>query len=183
MAKSGFNLRKFDHFVSRMKSDRSLRPVYKQWGVRYLSWIKKLYNKKARGGTADGVKWRKLSPATIAGRRAGRTARRKVRGGGRRKRGPSQYSILIDLGILVKALTPGKPGNLFKYIRHGVRVGFGGPAKHPGGKATIRDLAVFHDQGEGRLPKRQILHKPDAKFQKMMRRTLAKGIDRIGKGR
>lgn len=97
------------------------------------------------------------------------------------KRGPKKYAILIDLGVLKKALTVGAPGNLFRYIRHGIRVGFGGPAKHSGGgKATIRDIAVFHDQGEGRLPRRQILHKPDRAFKKMMLKTLGKGIDGIG---
>lgn len=175
---NGFDMHRFNRFISRMKSSKGLRPVYKQWGVRYLAWIKRGFVIKSRGGTFQGVKWRKLKPATIKARASRRrTARAKTAAMGK-------YSILIDrLASIRKALTPGAPGSLWKWLRNGVRVGFGGPAKHPGGKATIRDIAVFHDQGEGHNPKRQILHKPDLAIRRFMLKTLGEGIDRIGRRR
>lgn len=173
---NGFDMHRFNRFINRMKSRKGLRSVYKQWGVRYLAWIKRGFVVKSRGGTFKGVKWAKLKPATIKARASRRkTARARTAAVGK-------HSILIDrLASIRKALTPGAPGSLWRWLHNGVRVGFGGPAKHPDGKATIRDIAVFHDQGEGRLPRRQILHKPDRAFRKMMLETLGKGIDRLGR--
>jgi hypothetical protein len=184
MRKSGFDLRKFDKFRKQINracnssGGSQLDGVFKQWGVRYLAWTKRLFLKNSAGG-GD---WPALKASTIASRRAGRTRKHRERGRGYRKRGPTgKVSILRDTGTLFKALTIGAAGNLFKFIKGGVRVGFGGPAKHPEGKATIRDIAVFHDQGKGNLQKRQILHKPDDAFKRAMLKDLKRGIERIGK--
>jgi len=185
MRKSGFDLRKFHKFRkiinSAARSSSSSHPlsgVFRQWGVRYLAWTKRLFIKNSGGGG----KWPALKPSTIAHRRAGRSRQRKIRGRGYRKRGPAgKVAILRDTGTLFKALTVGAAGNLFRRIRGGIRVGFGGPAKHPDGKATIKDIAVFHDQGKGRLPKRQILHKPDGPLVASMMNDLRRAVNRIGR--
>lgn len=178
MSKSGFNMERVRNFRRLVKAGSSgpLKPVFKQWGIRYLAWIRRLFYIKSRGGTAEGVTWKKLSPVTI--RRRNRRSRR-VRGD---KVQRPKYAILVDrLGTIPKAMIPFQSGNLFKYISGGVRVGFGGGTKHPDGKATIADIARFHNIGAGRrLPKRQILHVPNATLNGKMMNDLRRGIDRIG---
>jgi len=181
MRKSGFDLRRFDKFrksVTRAEKNAILQPVFKKWAVRYLAWTKRLFVKNSQGGG----EWPALKPSTIAQRRAGRTRQKRKRGRGYRKRGPaSKVAILRDTGTLFKALSLGAPGNLFKYIRNGCRVGFGGPAKYPDGKATIADIAKFHNAGKDKLPKRQILHKPDDTLTRQMMQDLKTGIDKLGR--
>ena len=71
--------------------------------------------------------------------------------------------ILRDTGTLFGALDVGGRGTLFKDLPNGIRVGFSGTTRHPKGKATLADIAGFHDQGGkgGRPPQRQILVAPD----------------------
>lgn len=174
--KSGFDLNKVRNFRKLIKagSKGPLRPVFKQWGIRYLAWTRRLFYIKSRGGTAEGITWPELSPVTIKRRRR-RT--RRVRG----QSGGSRPAILVDrLGTIPKAMVPREAGNLFMYIKPGVRVGFGGPVKHPDGKTTIADIAVFHNVGGGRLPRRQILHIPNSDLLAKMRNDLRRGVDRIG---
>lgn len=191
MAKSYFDLRKFHKFrrIVNAGSRGPFKPMFNRWGVRYLSWTRRMFVEKSRGGTADGVSWPKLKYVTY--RRASGTNLRRTRGGtrhGRRSqsriktsRASGSVAILRDTGTLFKALTPGSPGNLFKYLWDGVRIGFGGPAKHPDGRATIRDIAVFHDTGKGNLPKRQILHRPNQDLVRKMMRDYSYYMNRIGK--
>lgn len=73
-------------------------------------------------------------------------------------------SILRDKGLLFNALAPafsGAPGQLQEDIPFGVRVGFGGPGRHPDGAATIADIASFHQEGGPHLPQRKIIVPPD----------------------
>ena len=172
--RNGFDLRRFDKFVRSInKAPRKrLEPTFKIWGIRYLADTKRKFIKNSKGG-GD---WPALKQATVRRRRRG-TAR------AQRRRRVLRAAILWDTGTILHALDVGEPGNLFKMLKDGVRVGFGGPAKHPGSNATIADIARFHNAGEGRLPKRQILYWPDAKMIKFMRTTLAKAIDRIGNKR
>ena len=155
MSKSGFNMADVRRFKRLVKagSRGPLRTVFKQWGIRYLAWTKRLFYIKSRGGTVEGVTWPALAPKTIQNRR--RRSRR-VRGQG----GGSRYAILVDrIGTIPKAMVPHASGNLFKYLQRGVRVGFGGSSRHPEGRATIADIAKWHNVGKGRrLPQRQILH-------------------------
>lgn len=185
MRQSGFDFRKFEKFRKTILqggrpgvSRNAYNQVFKTWGVRYLVWTKRLFIRASRGG-GD---WPALKPSTIAGRRAGRSRRPKRRGRGYTKRGPTgRVSILRDTGTLLRALTPNMPGNLFKFISGGVRVGFGGPAKHPEGKATIADIAKFHNVGEGKLPKRQILFVPGNAFTMEMFLDLKRAIEKFGR--
>lgn len=159
--KTGFDLRKFDKFVAQIsnkKNSPALKIAHKQWGIRYLAWIKRLFVKNSSGAGA----WPPLKR--------------------KRKRGNSSSArILRDTGVLFKALTIGSAGNLFKHLKNGIRVGFGGPSRHPRSKATIADIAKMHNNGEGNLPKRKILYWPDNKFIKQMLNDLKRTIKNIGK--
>ena len=130
-----------------------VRQMLRQWGRRYLGFTKKRFLKPSRGG-GD---WKALAPSTIRGRRKprGTTARSKTRRTG------GKAAILRDTGTLVAALSVGGRGNMFKDIANGIRVGFQGGVKHPSGKATIAEIAVFHNVGGGKVPQRAILVEPD----------------------
>ena len=151
--------------------------MFKQIGALYLTFIRRNFVRMSRGG------WKALAASTIKARRGGkRRATRSPRARTKTTtRGSAKnVSILRDTGILLNALTVGAPGNLFRGIRSGIRVGFGGPAKHPGGKTTIKDIAVAHDEGRG-VPKREILVKPDTKTNNQMQGRVKVGIQALGK--
>ncbi|MBI5724603.1 MAG: hypothetical protein HZA50_11630 [Planctomycetes bacterium] len=87
--------------------------------------------------------------------------------------------VLRDTGTLFNALTSGMPGNLVQRIKNGVRVGIAGPDAHPGGKASIADIAAFHNFGGGRLLRRQIIAQPDQQTQDGMRTDLSVCMKRL----
>lgn len=134
------------------------RRIFKQWAFVYRTFVRRRFNIYSRGG-GD---WPALSPKTIARRKTGKRAKKIGR----------RVTILRNLGILYVALSPrfrGSPGALEKMVIDGVVVGFGGAAKHPSGKATIADIAAFHDEGRGHLPQRRIIVDPDNKTIDRMR--------------
>ncbi len=151
-------LKKFGRIVTAGVDGRSgpFHAMFIQWGVRYFAFLRTRYRRFSRGG-GD---WPKLKPATIKARR----------GGGR-------VSILFDTGTIFRALQPGMPGNLFVRTKRGVRCGFGGGGRHPGGR-QISQIAEFHNAGKGNLPRRQIIVEPDRKttagFIKDLRRAIVK---------
>ena len=149
--------------------------MFKQWGARYLGFARKRFIVNSRGG-GD---WKGLAESTKKRRRGGKTTRRK---GKRRKTSISRgHAILRDTGTLLGALSIGAPGNMFDRIPSGIRVGFGGPTRHPGGGATIKDIAVFHDEGGGHLPQRQIIIDPDATTANGMAKDAKRAIAKIGR--
>jgi len=149
----------------------------KRVGIRYLAFVRRRFVRFSRGG-GD---WKPLSLATIKQRRGKK--RRRTRAGARAKtttRGSAiRPAILRDTGTLLNALTVNAPGNLLKRIPYGVRVGFGGPARHPGGKATIRDIAAFHNIGKG-VPKRRIIVEPTRELHNNIQRDLRTFFDKAG---
>ncbi|MHA1220130.1 MAG: hypothetical protein ACTSQB_00175 [Candidatus Heimdallarchaeota archaeon] len=166
------NLRGLEKFIKlvreglRMGGSGPMDSFLKRIGVRYLAFVRRRFVHHSQG-MGD---WPPLSPATIARRRGGQ--RRKKRGGGTTTRGTAtKVAILRDTGTLLNALTVGMPGNLLKRIHHGVRVGFGGPGRHPKGKATIRDIAAFHNLGKG-VPKRRIIVAPEQELHVQIQRDL-----------
>ncbi|HNX27525.1 MAG TPA: hypothetical protein PKK48_08985 [Phycisphaerae bacterium] len=183
-----FNLHGLDKLCKGLNDSVPLKDMFKQWGSRYLGFSKRRFKEYSRGG-GD---WPPLKRSTKLART---NAKRKKPAHGRRKRRtPEQiaaalsrkFSILNDTSTLLNALTIGFPGNLFEYISDGIRVGFGGPARHLDAKhpvkgvpPTIRDLAIFHDQGKGRLPQRQILVEPDDSTIRGMQSDVNRCIDRI----
>lgn len=155
--------------------------MFRQWGKRYLTFTRRRFVAQSRGGG----EWRPLAPSTIKARRGGkrrrtRSPRARTKTTTRGSATAATVAILRDTGTLFKALTIGLPGNLFQRIKDGIKVGFGGPARHPGGKATIRDIAVFHNEGKG-VPKRQILVRPDSALIAAMMRDAQRAVQRMGR--
>jgi hypothetical protein len=145
-----------------------IRQALKQWAVRYMTFIQRRYRANSRGAG----EWPDLAESTKRRRRGPRRGR-----GGARK-----FSILIDTGTLFAATDPifqRKPGQLQDDIPFGVRVGFGGPAGHPGGRATIADIASFHQTGAGRLPRREILVPPTETVMRQMGSDMSRAVSRM----
>lgn len=169
-SKTKLNLKPLDAFmrgVKRAPPGGPIDRVYRQWGARYLAFTRRRFAKQSRGG-GD---WTPLKPATIKRRRKGK-------GKG------ASAAILRDTSTLFGALTIGAPGNLFKRIRKGIRVGFGGPARYvkgKGGHATITRIAQWHQEGKGNLPERKILVEPDAATVRRMMGDAKRGFTRLGR--
>lgn len=83
--------------------------------------------------------------------------------------------ILYKTGTLFGALTVGRPGNYLKSVRGGYRFGIVGRGSYPKG-TQIKVVALAHDQGLGRVPKRQIIVQPDRKTQQAMMKTVEVGM-------
>jgi hypothetical protein len=135
------NLSALKKWGKEVQSSERLTVVYKKWAVRYRAFLQKRFDAASKG---DGT-WKPLADSTIAGRRKGSS------------------TILRDTGVLFAALTPtwvAPPGSVNELIDGGVRVGFGGSESHPGGLVTIADIAGFHQDGGGNLPKREIMVDP-----------------------
>jgi len=155
--------------------------MLKAWGARYLTFVRRRYSKFSRGG-GD---WKPLAESTKKARRGG-GKRRKTRSARATTKTTSRgsgkkFAILRNTGVLLKALTIGASGNLFKRRAGGIQVGFGGPAKHRGGKAKIADIAAYHNTGGKNLPKREILVKPDARTIRAMKAAAVKYVGKVGR--
>jgi len=123
---------------------------FKQAAGRYLAMVRRRFVKLSRGGSASTGQrtWPPLRASTI----------RRRRGARRTALGRRRVAILRDTGTLFNALGEGSPGNVMRRMKTGIRVGIGGPAGHGSGSGlTIGELAVIHDQGRGRNPKREII--------------------------
>ena len=129
------------------------------FGRRYLAFLRDRF----RVNRAGGGDWAPLKPETI-----------------RRTKG-RRLGILYVTGAVFNALRQGQPGNLFKRIQYGVRVGFGGPAKHPDSDATIAQIAIWHDEGTRHVPQRQLIVPPDAALQKLMRDDAKRMVEKLAK--
>jgi len=146
-----------------------IRRAMRRWGVRYRGFAQERFDVFSKGG-GD---WPDLAESTKAGRRHGH--------------GPgSGFSILRDTNTLFSALDPifvGNPGQYQQDVPYGIRVGYGGPGKHPDGQATIWDIARFHDTGGGRLPQRKLIVPPDAKTLEQMRVDMQRGMAELARYR
>lgn len=123
--------------------------ILTKWTARYRGFVWDRYDRFSKGGGT----WRPLSPATVARRRKGKGT------------GPVA-TILRDTNTLMSALHPiiKGPGGYEEQRPHTfvVIVGYGGPARHKRSKkATISEVASYHNDGGGRLPKRLIIVPPD----------------------
>ena len=138
--------------------------MLRQWGSRYLAFTTKRYNKMARGG------WPRLAKSTLKKRKKGK--------------GLGKPTPLIDQGFLIKGLQRGYQGNLFKFIRNGVRVGYKSNVRHPRAKnsqATYGNIAKWNDEGKGNLPKRTIFVEPDMQTVKAMQSDVKRAIAKLGR--
>jgi hypothetical protein len=123
--------------------------AFRQWGARFRAFIRERFAAFSRGG-GD---WADLKEST----------KRRRQGPRKGAKGARSFAILRDTGTLLNAVDPtfsGKPGQLQQDIPFGIRVGYGGPGRHPKGKATIADIAAFHQEGAGHLPARKIIVAP-----------------------
>jgi hypothetical protein len=156
--------------------------MFMRWVGRYREFSLARYRDQSNGGG----EWPELSAATLHARamRLSRNTRNKA-GGREVKRGKQKWmtggrwtmkahvqydagvtdaKILIDRGVLIHALDISAPGNVTRREGPSVCFGFGGPAQHPAGHATIAAIAAAHQTG-GRhgkvtLPHRCILVPP-----------------------
>lgn len=135
-------LARFEHlFLQDLRTPAAgpLRKAMKKWNARYRSFVTDRYDRFSKGGGDwPPIKYK-------------------------RKRGG--HTILRDTNTMFTALAPtatAKPGSITEDIPFGIRVGYGGPMKHPGGNATIADIASFHQLGKGFLPARKTIVPPDA---------------------
>lgn len=153
-------LRKFRYEID--KPQGPIRDAIRQWAHRYRAFIQRRYRNYSRGG-GD---WPPLKRA--------------------RKRGSlGRASILIDTGTLFRAVDPvfrGQGGALQQDLPLGIRVGFGGPARHPKGRATIADIARFHNAGEGHLPQRQIIVAPPQVVRNAMAGDMQRALKKLADG-
>jgi hypothetical protein len=117
-----------------------------------------------------------FSTRSKVAKRKARLARKKIRAG------TGKASILWDTGELINVLSAGNsgvPGKYFEFVNNGIRTGFGGPATHAGSNATIADIAAFHQEGGGNLPKREILVEPGADVIASMSNDFQRGIEKL----
>lgn len=165
-----------------------LRNAIQLWARIYRSFTQERFDKFSKGGG----NWAPLSMTTIIARRHGKGGGGKRGGralGRARASGGGQVSILRDTGALFSAIDPqfsGKPGQYQKDIPFGIEVGFGGPARHKGGRMTIADIAALHQAGARRLPARPILVDPPqsvvAKMAEVMTTAIQRTINDAGRG-
>lgn len=141
----------------------------KQWSARMRAFLKARFIRESKGG-AD---WAPLAASTVARRRKGKKVGR-------------SSMILRDTGTLLAALGPtsSAPGSL-NQIGPGmsITVGFGGSAKHPGssGRASIADIAEYHQVGGKHLPKREVVVGPDQHTLDLMQRDMVRAINKRAK--
>ena len=171
---------------SQISGSGPMNDMLKAWGSRYLVFAERRFSKFSRGG-GD---WKPLAESTKKARRGG-GKRRKTRSSRASTKTTSRgtgkkFGILWNTGQLVNALKKGGKGNLFKRVKGGIQVGFGGSAKHENklGKrsyATIAEIATHHNVGGGNLPRREILVKPDEATIRAMKAAAIKYVGKIGK--
>ena len=145
-----------------VSSSGPIRDAYRVWARQYRSFAQQRFSKYSRGG-GD---WPDLAESTKKGRRGPRKGHT----------GARQFGILYNIGLLFGTLQPvfaSVPGQHQSDLKNGVRVGFGGLGRYPDGKATIADIAAFHQEGSGRLPKREIIVEPDEATLAQMKAVLA----------
>lgn len=148
-----------------------IRAAMKQWGARYRSFAQLRYKKFSRGG-GD---WKPLKRQRSRDIKAAKKKRAK----GKAVKGAA---ILRNLNFMFAALNPelGVPGQLQENIRFGVAVGYGGPGKYPTGRASIADIAGFHQRGAGNLPVRKTIVKPDDRTVRLMAGDMQRALLKMG---
>lgn len=123
-----------------------------RWGVRNREFLQKRFARLSRGGG----EWPPLKR--------------------KRKRGKlSLARVLRDTGLLLAVLSPvfaGIPGAIEKKIRKGIRIGYGGPARHRDGTVAIAQIAHWHQVGAGNLPVRKIIIPPSQRVRRLMAKDL-----------
>lgn len=179
-----FNLRGIEHIrrqVGRKIGQGASGPIgamLKQWGVRYLRFTRARYLRESGGGGS----WDDLAESTKKqrrGKKSRRTKSKRARTKTTTRGTGTKFKILQDTRVLYKGLAVGGRGNLLKVSGTYVRAGFAKGRRHGKGKATIRDIAMFHQEGKGDLPKREILVMPDRKTIAGMNQDARRAVQQI----
>lgn len=113
--------------------------MLENWGLAALTFLQKRFRKFSAGG-GD---WKPLAASTLKadkGRRLG---------------------ILRKTSAIYFALFKGSAGNVFQVVGRFIRIGFGGPGRHPGSEISVAGLAIIHNTGAGNVPQRKIIVNPD----------------------
>lgn len=130
-----------------------------RWAVRYREFAQKRFVRLSSGGG----EWPRLKR--------------------KRKRGKLiRAKILRDTGALLAALSPvfsSAGGALQKRINKGVRVGYGGPAKHSKGRVTVAQIAHWHQVGAGNLPVRKVIVEPSRRVRQLMGQDLIRAASEV----
>jgi hypothetical protein len=150
------NLRPLQQVRQRIRQRQAIDAMYESWGRRVLAFWRDQFRRNRSGG-GD---WPPLKPETL-------------------KRTPQRIGILHVLGLILDALRPGHPANIFQLVRTGIAVGIGGGPKHPGSDHTIGEIANFHDKGAGNLPRRKLYYRPDAPLTKQMQDDARRMAERL----
>lgn len=157
MAKLRLDLKPFKKLIRKLRGTPVPDTVRNQWAVRYSAFVRRRFKNQGDG------EWKSLAPSTIKKRR---------------KKGVGA-KILRDTGVLFRALSIGASGNLVQPLKDGVRFGFA-DTPHKGTKKTIREIAIIHELGKGRNPKRTILVEPTPKLIRSMASDLRRSIQGRG---
>lgn len=153
-------LKRYQSAIASGSSSGPIRIMTRQWAARFRGFIQQRFVKFSRGG-GD---WAPLKHKRRRGKKAA-------------------AAILRDTGLMFASLDPvfqGAPGAHLKDISFGVETGYGGPGKHPNGTATIADIARFHQEGKGRLPKRKIIVPPNTRTVELMVRDAERALLKMG---
>ena len=145
--------------------------AFREWGARFRGLLKERFVEFSRGG-GD---WPDLKEST-------KRRRAKARKG---HEGARSFAILIDTATLIHAVDPqfkNPPGRVDENIPFGIRVGYGGPDRYPKGKATIADIASFHQEGGGHLPCRKIIVGPSRGVVDAMAGDMTRALKQITEG-
>ncbi|KKN74300.1 hypothetical protein LCGC14_0392390 [marine sediment metagenome] len=139
---------------------KQLDKMYKQWGIIYMAAMRRRFRNFSRGGG----NWEPLTASTIEAK--------------------GSTSILIDLGFLFNALTPGASGNKFQRTRDGIIVGMVGAGNHPPSGLSIAELADVHHTGKG-VPARELMvgPEPGGPIIKQFIKAAQRAIENTARGR
>ncbi|HUU11866.1 MAG TPA: hypothetical protein VM431_15180 [Phycisphaerae bacterium] len=133
------------------------------------------------GSTKYRTAERALLRAQQAESRVWKAAARLNRATRRREAITGQVAMLIDTGTLFASLNKtftNAPGQLQLDIPYGIEVGFGGPAKYPKGRATIADIASFHQFGTETMRARSMIAEPPPKTKQLMAGDMGRALQR-----
>jgi len=183
------DLRKFYKFRKAIANGQGLKDVYTQWGKRYLTFTKRRFRKNAAGGgewpPLKSMSYRRAMGGKLRTTKTGKSRSYLQQSTMKRKylKARQRVKILIDTGTLFKALSPYMPGNLFKRLKDGIRIGFAGKRLHKNTDLTVKGIAMKHQKGDPstNLPQRKILHVPNSLLRASMMRDLRRGIQKLGR--
>jgi hypothetical protein len=152
------------------KTGGPIDTMLKNWGLFYLRKCQDAF----RRNSAGGGDWPPLALVTIE-----------------KTRDLPRKGILRINSDVYFALFPGEAGNVFRRTPKGILVGFGGPGRHsfyrnrgPNQKSvTVAQVAMWHNEGTKRMPRRRILLEPDQVIAAQMREEAIRAFqDLVRKG-